>query len=201
MHNSRQRRHANEVSRMGNREQPPGGQSWHGTPRNDLNRRGMKPGRQGVNSISDNQSRTLPRRAGELQQRLEQEQGGSSSLDGTMIKRRSAAPGAGGVNYGEDNYQNNSSIPLIEFHLVNGSPNNAPGMRGEMYGSNPVPSTQHHNENGQVDEEYDTNEDVFNPVENRDTIINHKQRRGQQTHKSNQPNNKNYIKYNSFANY
>ena len=206
LHNSRQRRHVNEVNRLGNREQPPGGQSWHGTPRTDSNRRGVKPGRQGISSISDNQSRTLPRRggatSGDLQHRIQQESGGSSSLDGTLIKRRSAAPGGGG-NYGEDSYQNNTSIPLIEFHLVNGSPNNAPGMRGETLSSNVVPST-HPNENDPLDEN-DTNEDVFYHQSNRDTIINHKgnQRsiRGQQTQQSNNPNNKNYIKYNSFANY
>ena len=204
MHNSRQRRHANEVNRIGNREQPPGGQSWHGTPRNDSNRRGVKPGRPGNSSISDNQSRTLPRRAGDLQQRVQQEPGGSNSLDGTMVKRRSAAAAdrGGGNNFSGNNYQNNTSIPLIEFHLVNGSPNNAPGMRGEKFSSNAVPSA-HPRENDLLDEENDVNEDVFYNQSNRDTIINHKgnQRRGQQTqHQSNNPN-KNYIEYNSFANY
>lgn len=203
MHNgSRVRRHPNEAARLGSREQvPPGGQSWHGTPRNDTNRRGMKPGRQGTNSISDNQSRTLPRRTGDVQQRMQQDQQcGSNSLEGTLVKRRSAAPGsAGGNNYPEDNYQNNTSIPLIEFHLVNGSPNNAPGMRGEMFSSNTVPSNP--TETDALDEN-DTNEDVFyHHQSNRDTIINHtgNQRRGQQTNNKNP--NKNYIKYNSFANY
>ena len=102
------------------------------------------------------------------------------------------------------NYPNNtSSIPLIEFHLVNGSPNNSPGMRGEMFSSNAVPST-HPNETDPLDENGPNNEDVFYHQSNRDTIINHKgnQRsmRGQQTQKSNNPN-KTYIKYNSFANY
>ena len=202
MHNGgRQRRHPNEVTRIGNREQvPPGGQSWHGTPRNDTNRRAMKPGRQGTNSIADNQSRTLPRRTGDVQQRMQQEQQfGTNSLDGTLIKRRSAAPGSGN-NFQEDNYQTNSSIPLIEFHLVNGSPNNAAGMRGELFSSSNVPSNP--NETDPLDEN-DTNEDVFYHQSNRDTIINHtgNQRRGQQTNNKTSNPNKNYIKYNSFANY
>ena len=210
-HNGRQRQHVNEVNRVGGREQLQGGQSWQGTPRTDSNRRGGKAGRHGFTAVGENQSTTLPRRAGgasgNLQNRLHQEQtGGSNSLDGTLIKRRSAAAGGGVGNYGEVNYTNNTSIPLIEFHLVNGSPNNSPGMRGEMFSSNAVPSSTHPNETDPLDGGNETNhEDVFyHPSNHRDKIINHKgtQRtiRGQQTQKSNNPN-KNYIKYNSFANY
>ena len=204
MQNNRQRRQINEATRLGNRDSQQGGQSWHGTPRNDSNRRGVKPGMQGVSMISDNQSRTLPRRTGELQQRNQQD--GSNSLDGTLIKRKSTAhPGGGGSGYVENTYQNNASIPLIEFHLVNGSPNNAPGMRGEAYSSDVGPTNHHINEHDPLNEN-DTNEDVFYHQSTRDTIINHKgnQRRvvGQQTHQNKNANtNKNYIKYNSFANY
>ena len=177
------------------RQQQPGGQSWHGTPRTELTRRGAKTGKQAYSVVGDNQSTTLPRRAGptggDLHPKLQQEPGGCNSLDGTLIKRRSAAP-AGGSNYGE---AANTSIPLIQFHLVNGSPNNS------QFSSNAMPF-KHRNESDPLDE-HGTDEDVFYHQSNRDnTIITHnkgsqKAMRGQQTQKSNKP----YIKYNSFANY
>ena len=134
--------HNNRFRQQG-REQPPGGQSWHGTPRADSNRRGGTSGRHVSSGVGDTQNTTLPRRTpagGDIHHRLQQDAGGSNSLDGTLKKRRSA--GVGAVNYGEGNYQNNTAVPLIEFHLVNGSPNNSPGMRGENFNTTAVPSNK-----------------------------------------------------------
>ena len=195
--------HSNRFRQQGGREQqqPPGGQSWHGTPRTDSNRRGGAPGRHVSSGVGDSQSTTLPRRnpaSGDVHHRLQQEAGGSNSLDGTMKKRRSA--GVGGVNYGEVTYQNSTAIPLIEFNLVNGSPSNSPGMRGENFSS----TAANHREIDPLNASGPSGDDVFYHQSNRDTIINHnpKQRtlRGQSSQNTNNPN-KAYIKYNSFANY
>ena len=217
--NRTSRQHGNESFRSGP-EPPPGGQSWHGTPRTDTGRRG-RGSRHANSGVDSTHSTTLPRRTGsgptsDMQHRLQQDGGGSNSLDGTMVKQRRSAGGTAATSQGgETTYQTSTAIPLIEFHLVNGSPNNSAGMRGENFNSSSnLPANNiHASGDGSVPDE------VFYQQSNRpnqNAIINHhttparapmnQNRGGQQTSSSQnqkQPSNPNkaYIKYNSFANY
>ena len=140
-------------------QQPPGGQSWHGTPRTDSLRRDRNGG------VGNNSSTTLPRRSGDLQR---VQSNGSNSLEGTLIKRRSDT-------------DKQTSIPLIELHLVNGGPNRGPSRPKTAMGQR---------RSDDLEEQEDVESDYY--------------RSGPQNRvrpAKNNTNNKPYIKYNSFANY
>ena len=153
-----------------------GRSSLQGTPRDSLQRR-------------QNNS-TLPRRTNDFQT-ANGSRGGGGSLEGTLVKQR----GSRGLDQ-NDCHDKNSSIPLIEFHLVNGqgpTPNAAGGSGGR---GNPRPKTAmgRRINPDDIEEENEENGDHFRNRNSSPSACGGGRKKQQQ-------GNKPYIKYNSFANY
>ena len=124
--------------------------------------------------------------------------GGGGSLEGTLVKRGSVRthPLDPAINHNNEGGDKNSSIPLIEFHLVNGegppsgSNGSKPGPRPKTAMGRRINNAAGHDE---IQEESE---------ENSDMVYRAGGSRTKHHHVPDQNNsNKAYIKYNSFANY
>ena len=121
---------------------PPGGQSWHGTPRGDPRSRTVSGGpfESMRNNCDGNYSTTFPRRAmGEMSGsstlgRIHPLAASGMSLDrepNTLGKRRSDP-----VHMQDGS---TTSIPLIEYHLIDGNPPRPPPARQTSFNRPPPP--------------------------------------------------------------